>query len=281
MVEAKLNGSGAVLDNGLVRLRVEPSRDALQERIEAFDGEWRPVLESLAASGDADLDRVPRLNAVDVLSTTTPKEATLRLTGNANGVRYQVDATLGDGERFIRYRVTETRERAGRARSLQSRYGFASDLVDFCWAPHLRPRENDVVGQFSFKSPAIIVQRDAQLAALVADIKTIERDASQLVCLEPDMTAQPPMLAYGFKDHEPNGLIYFRHRADMVATVEPGTRTYGYLLYASATAEPLYGYREIVRLLWREFGESSFDQVVPQVLPLRPLRRLRARLRDS
>ncbi len=266
MVEAKLNGSGAVLDNGLVRLRVEPSRDGVQERIEAFDGEWRPLLESLAAR-DAELDRVPRLNTVDVMCAA-PNEATLRLTGNANGVRYQVDATLGGGERFIRYRVTETRERAGRARSLQSRYGFASDLVDFCWAPHLRPRENDVVGQFSFKSPAIIVQHDTQLAALVADVATIGHDAAQLVCLEPDMTAQPPTLAYGFKDHEPNGLIYFRHRADMVTTLEPGTRTYGFLLYASVTAEPLYGYREIVRLLWREFGEASFEQVVPQVLPL-------------
>lgn len=266
-VNATAGNDGATLDNGLVRLVLERSTSGMRERIESWDGRWRTVLTSLLAEGDAELDLVPRLDSVELLRPGKA-EATIRMTGGTPSLRFRVDATLRDGERFIRYRVTETRESPGRARSLQSRYGFADATVDFCWAPHLRPRQDDVVGQFAFKSPAIIVQRAKKLAALVADVDVIDAKSAQLVCLEPDMSAgEHPLLAYGFKDHEPNGLIYFRHRPDMVATIPAGERSYGYLLYASVEAEPHYGYREIVRLLWREFGERNFAQVIPQVLP--------------
>jgi hypothetical protein len=80
--------------------------------------------------------------------------------------------------------------------------------------------------------------------------------------------ADGPLLAYGFKDHEPAGLIYFRHKADMIAALRSGQRSYGYYLYVSADAEPRYGYREIVRLLWRLYGTRNFDNVIPQVLPM-------------
>ncbi|HEX9277022.1 MAG TPA: hypothetical protein VGA51_11590 [Casimicrobiaceae bacterium] len=269
-VNATASNDGAVLDNGLVRLVLERSTPGMRERVESWDGQWRTVVSALPSEGDAELDLVPRLDTVAVLRASGT-EATLRMTGGTPSLRFAVDATLADGERFIRYRVTETRSNAGRARSLQSRYGFAEDAVDFCWAPHLRPRENDVIGQFAFKSPAIIVQRAQKLAALVADVDVIDAKPAQPVCLEPDMSARNgarPLLAYGFKDHEPNGLIYFRHRPDMVATIPPGARSYGYLLYVSAEAEPHYGYREIVRLLWQQFGERNFDRVIPQVLPL-------------
>ena len=35
-----------------------------------------------------------------------------------------------------------------------------------------------------------------------------------------------PMLGYGFKDHEPEGLIYFRHRSEMVRELRPGEFLY-------------------------------------------------------
>jgi hypothetical protein len=268
-VNATANNDGATIDNGLVRLVLERSTSGMRERIESWNGQWRTVLDSLPAQGDAELDLVPRLDSVEIMRSGGA-EAMIRMTGGAPSLRFRVDATLREGERFIRYCVTETREGPGRARSLQSRYGFADASVDFCWAPHLRPRQDDVVGQFAFKSPAIIVQHAKKLAALVADVDVIDPKSVQLVCLEPDMSAPngaPPLLAYGFKDHEPNGLIYFRHRPDMIATIPAGERAYGYLLYASAEAEPYYGYREIVRLLWRQFGARNFDEVIPQVLP--------------
>ena len=268
-VLASVTSDVASIENGLVRLELTREGRYLVERLFAWHDGWELMLTSLPAAAGPGLDHVPRGDQVRLLQDA-PDQATLRVTGADGPRQFAIDIELHADERWFRYRVTEELAAPAPSRSLQSRYRFVDDHVDFCWAPHLRPGADHVVGQFAFKSPAIIMQRERRLAALVADVDLINAAAAQLVCLEPDVSRHHngPLLAYGFKDHQPEGLIYFRHKPDMIAALGKGARSYGYRIYLNGTAEPHYGYREIVRLLWRLYGQRNFENVIPQVLPM-------------
>ena len=115
-------------------------------------------------------------SAIQLLQAAADK-ASLRVTGAQGARRFTIDIEVRSGERHVRYRVTEDLDAPTQSRTLQSRYRFAGDHVDFCWVPHLRPGADHVVGQFSFKSPVIITQYESRLAALVADVELIEAAA--------------------------------------------------------------------------------------------------------
>ena len=269
-VKASVTGDAASIENGLVRLELRREGRYFVEQLFAWHDGWEAILASLPSAADGPgLDHAPRGEQVRLLQDA-PDKATLRVTGADGPRQFAIDIELHADERWFRYRITEKLTAPMQSRSLQSRYRFADDHVDFCWAPHLRPGAEHVVGQFSFKSPAIIMQRERKLAALVADVDLIAAAAAQLVCLEPDVSRHNdgPILAYGFKDHQPEGLIYFRHKPDMIASLPTGERSYGYLIYLNSAAEPHYGYREIVRLLWRVYGQRNFANVIPQVIPM-------------
>lgn len=270
-VIASATSDAASIENGLIRLVLTRQGSYLLEELFAWSSEWQSMLASLPPADleAGELDSSPRYDTVE-LKQHVPDKATLRVTGMDGPRRFVTDIELRADERCLHYHVIETTTAPAQSRSLQSRYKFAEKIVDFCWAPHLRPAADNVVGQFSFKSPATIVQRERKLAAMVVDVDTIAPQSLQLVCLEPDVSRENDgaILAYGFKDHEPEGLIYFRHGKEMIAQLPVGQRSYGYLLYLNSTSEPQYGYREIVRLLWRRFGVKNFADVIPQVIPM-------------
>ena len=268
-VKVSVDPDGASLENGVVRLELKREGQCLVERLFAWREGWEPMLMSLPAADGSDLDRVPHGTAFDVLQND-PRIAALRVTSANGSPWFTIDIELRADERHFFYRVTEQLVEDTLSSSLQSRYRFLEHRVDFCWAPHLRPGSDHVVGQFAFKSPAIIMQHASKLAALIADVDAIPASGTQLLCLEPDASGYSggPTLAYGFKDHEPEGLIYFRHKPEMTAQVPAGERGFSYRIHLNATAEPHYGYREVVRLLWRLYGKRNFDRVEPQVIPM-------------
>ena len=269
-LKVKVTKNAATLENNQVRLEIQSIDGVFSERIFAYNNGWQTVLESRPGGSDSSLDFVPTADTYKIVDQSGDSAA-LQLTGGEGHQTFRVTIRLGKDDAFFHYSVEESVSGRMRTRSLMSRYAFAENEVDFCFAPHLRPRHDHVVGQFAFKSPAIIVQSGRKLASLIADVDMIDASGKQLVCLEPDMSRQrspEPIIAYGFKDHEPQGLIYFQHRPDMIVELNNSRRTYGYRLYASASAEPRCGYRDIVRLLWKTYGEKHFSQGLPQVMPI-------------
>lgn len=266
---ARIEAEGGVLENERVRLRLVRRDGAWHEVIEARNGAWEQVAES-AAETAGPLDAVLQYQEAIVLCGHGA-EVSISLAGRDGDRTVRTRVTLRDGEATLRYLAVEELEAHRSQRSFMARYRFTAACPDFSWAPHLRPRHNDVVGQFAFKSPAIIMQEKTRLVALIADVATIEAGGAQPVCLEPDVRpgdGRGALLGYGFKQHAPHGLIFFRHDPLSSAELPAGRRELGYLVQVSASAEPGYGYREVVRTLWREFGSRSFGQVHPQVMPM-------------
>jgi hypothetical protein len=269
LVRAEADAGTAIIENGLIRLEIIGRRGRLTEVVSAFDGEsWVPVMKSRPQER-VGLDLNPVVTSAAVLSRSATR-ATLRLTGARGAHSFTVDVTLEKGARQLVFEVADELANAQSLRSLQSRYQFTGGRPDFCFASHLRPHEGDVIGQYALKSPAAIVQSGRNLAAMIADVSLIGASAPMLVCFDVDASPHAkdgPTIAYGFKDHEPYGLIYFRHDAEMVRKLEPGALRYGYRLLVMADAEPKFGYREVVRALWGAIGQESARSVTPQVIP--------------
>lgn len=266
---ARIEAEVGVLENERVRLRLVRRSGVWHEVIEAHDGDWRQIIEGLAEP-DSALAGLPQYQEATVLSGAGA-EVSVSLSGRQGERTVRTQVTLRDGESVLRYRAVEELGAPRSQQSFMAQYRFTGTRPDFSWTPHLRPRHNDVVGQFAFKSPAIIMQADTRLVAMIADVETIRANGTQPVCLEPDVepgNGKGAVLAYGFKHHAPHGLIFFRHDPQSSAEIPAGRRELGYLLQVSASAEPGYGYREVVRTLWREFGSRSFAQVDPQVMPI-------------
>src|SRR6185503_20890001 len=122
-VNVHVSQDDASIDNGLVRVELARRDGKLVERVLAWRGGWHPVVVSSQLIRDARLDWVPVLQRARLLAQSAD-EATLRLTGTDGARSYTVDVALKDGERALRYTVTEQLDAASRSRSLQSRYRF-------------------------------------------------------------------------------------------------------------------------------------------------------------
>src|SRR6186713_1845450 len=201
-LKAEVSENTATLENDRVLLKIEIIDGSFRERIFANNDGWQPLLESRPSGGEPSLDFVPTADTCKILDQSA-HSAALHLTGSRGQQTFNVTIRLGKDDSFLHYSVQESVSGRMRTRSLMSRYAFAENEVDFCFVPHLRPRHDHVVGQFAFKSPAIIVQSGSKLASLIADVDKIETSGQQFVCLEPDMSRQrfpEPIIAYGFKD---------------------------------------------------------------------------------
>ncbi|HMK37729.1 MAG TPA: hypothetical protein VK569_00220, partial [Bacteroidota bacterium] len=67
-----------------------------------------------------------------------------------------------------------------------------------------------------------------------------------------------PFISFGLmswirkKEH-----VYYAHADTMLSRIGPGTLSYGFFLYASASAPPRSAYRDIVRFEWSQYGRSN------------------------
>ncbi len=159
--------------------------------------------------------------------------------------------------------------RGGGYHEVMSHHEFVPGVCDYCFTPHLRPGANDVVGRFAMKSPVCIMQKDAHLACLVADVTDLDDEPDKMICLDANVkgsTGASSQIAVGIANHEPYGLIYFRKVHSPAPSATNREVRYSYYMLLSADAVPASGYSLVVRSLWRMFGRKNFMRVDPQTM---------------
>lgn len=138
--------------------------------------------------------------------------------------------------------------------------------LDFCWVPNLRPGKNYVIGDHTFRSPAIILQKGTLLTSLIPDIDLFEKYRKMKTALDLNIRENEyPLFSYGFKEYRNTGHTYYVHKNRMTDTVEDEELVYGYYLYFDGDAKR--GYEEIVRFLWENFAEKYFKNSPLPAIP--------------
>jgi hypothetical protein len=180
---------------------------------------------------------------------------------------------LNKGERWAR--VTFAYRTGGNLRldSFWSTYSFAPGgrrysaykPLDFVWTPQLRPEPEHIIADHTFRSPALMLQKDGYFAALVpvlADVDGKARKIRTVADLQVE-TADRPFFSLGLKNWIPepyrlrNTHVFYVAPDSLAPVVGDTTITMNYLLFLRADAPRREGYRDVVRYHWLTSGAAN------------------------
>ncbi|HWF37739.1 MAG TPA: hypothetical protein VG322_04420, partial [Candidatus Acidoferrales bacterium] len=112
----------------------------------------------------------------------------------------------------------------------------------------------DVIPNWSFKSPAVMMQQGVVFVALMP--RLIGQKSTPLA-LDLDVTSGPlPWVSYGALENQPYGHSYFRRAPKAGLHPLAGFVEYEYSIVAALQPEKL-GYRRVVRRLWAQRGHAD------------------------
>lgn len=184
----------------------------------------------------------------------------VRLSGKSAEHKLSSTITLVPDSKFVR--VTMQAEFASEPRRpiieyLMAAYAFLPDgllldhyrRLDYAWAPFLRPMDDHIIGERSFSSAAVVVQRGKLLAAIIPDV---QYPRPYPVALDLDLKnglLSVPLLSYGICSSEKDTQFSYHDRS-MLLHPERGVISCRFWLYLDADAKKRGGFDPIQEFLW-------------------------------
>nr|MDO8135961.1 hypothetical protein [Candidatus Njordarchaeum guaymaensis] len=201
----------------------------------------------------------------------------LQLQGISGRHNLKIRFNLEKDSKWLHVQVEDRIKGSSKVEGLKSSYSFTPESktkeemlpLDFIWVPNLRPKENYVIGDHVFRSPAVIVQKSTFLAALVPDLEILAENRKMKTVF--DFMLKPPnacgpTFGYGFKEYKSVPHVFYQHDNTMVKELSNETLTYGYYMLIDGEAHPQDGFRQVLRFLWRKYASQYLKDVEPQVL---------------
>jgi hypothetical protein len=259
------------MSNGLVRVVFEKGKSGYSEKLFARAGRWRLVLRNGSRGRDdpalkSDFRKIPvRLTEAQVVEQSQER-ISVALKGKARGHTLSKTYCLEPGEKCVRVAVEDLHPGVAELSYLLSSYSFVPDgrpyrsyrHLDFVWTPQLRPDGDDVIADHTFRSPAIILQKGGVVAALMPAVETIQpwRTLETAADLQVE-TSTAPFFSYGAMNWKTRSHVFYTHSDKMTTLLADSRFAYSFTLYLSARENEREGYRDVVRLLWKTYGEKN------------------------
>jgi hypothetical protein len=174
------------------------------------------------------------------------------------------DVRLEDGALVLSSREVGTHDEGGDD-TIELRVRHPIAKAEHVWVPHLTPEPGNVIGEWVFRSPAIIVA-DASIAiAFVVDVADVRRAKGHRAWLDYDHPRGEVTLAAGNYRHD--GHVFFVREP---ARAWHGTKVSLRLhVLASTRAEDLENpYAMVARFLWEQWGRRGFERFDRATLPV-------------
>jgi len=149
---------------------------------------------------------------------------------------------------------------------------FLGAEPEFTWVPHLRPKENYVMGDHVFRSPAIIYKKGKYSFAFIPDIKLLAENRPFQTIMDLNLKSVKstgyPNIYYGFGRYKPVEHILFRHNPKKKLKINANTElVLGYYIkiFNGSSIDDVL--QEINSFLWENFGrELLYENCNPQVI---------------
>ncbi|MEN6372463.1 MAG: hypothetical protein ABFD64_10680 [Armatimonadota bacterium] len=197
----------------------------------------------------------------DAQITKTDDELSVTLSGDSSSGRFSSAITLTPGSKFVRVTMEFEPKASNRQpffEYLTAAYAFLPDGLlldnysrpDYAWAPSLRPENDHIIGESSFKSPAVLVQRKKLLAAVIPDPNCPK---ALPVALDLDMmngVISAPLLVYGFCSSKPDGQFSYHDRS-MLLWPDEEKITCTFYIYIDAAARTDVGFEPVQERVWQ------------------------------
>ncbi len=229
---------------------------------------------SLIASGSGGLFTLPPTFGFTSARSDRHK---MVLSGEENGWNIRKTITLGAGGEVDVSVRADTDLSSPRLRYLLTTYAFAPNgqpmsaacKPDSTWAPSIRPREDDVIGDHFFRSPAVVSQKGAISAVLMPDLDVLTTERAIPSVVDLDCTGNvvdAPLMSYGFADYRLVGHVYFANDSAMVRPVPWSLRSDMAILLSSSAA-PYSATSQAADYLWAKYGSRYLGKILPQAMP--------------
>ncbi len=171
----------------------------------------------------------------------------------ATGNRLVVTATDGkvrfaDGALHLRGQLPQSGESNGITIRLEHDLRKTSHV----WLPHLSPEPGQVIGDFVFRSPAIIVADRRVALALVPDVDDIERAHGYRALLDYDHPQRA--ITFGAGGYHMEGHVFFRRETITCEGQHVDLRLH--LLASDDPRDLANPYGMVARFMWRRFARG-------------------------
>ncbi len=182
-------------------------------------------------------------------------DPSILLVAEQSGCRLSKRITLHGQEPHFRVEVACSLSAPLAISHILSSYSFVPEgaveaircFPDFVFTPQLRPEEHDVIGDHTFRAPAMMLQRKHCFAALVPDITAIDvrdRRIQSGADVRVD-SVSVPMLSYGLLPWSTRSHVYYMHTDSMAVSLHDTTVRFAYALFLRGDAPDKTGYREV------------------------------------
>jgi hypothetical protein len=319
VVEEKIIDNNRVVEisNAKVKARFTITNRKISQEYLAFDNHhWVPIVQSFLPPTNqpkdaiklynSQLDPLNRLITSEILDSISVIESdkghvVLLLTGHSSGQLVEKTVRLEDGESLFHFEVSAIL--SGKSPTLEyllSPFLFTpSAKPEFIHTPNLKFADDDIFGDRTFYSPAVIMQEKGSFCALVPDLDMI----NQHMVLSPDARfaatrikgrpldlpadssrwsmptgmdyniksglSDKPLFSFGIIDAIATHHMHWPHPSDgsMVRHLRKNTVKYGFDLLIQADAPINTGYQSVSRFMWDRYGKKCLLEPKPQVMP--------------
>ncbi len=144
---------------------------------------------------------------------------------------------------------------------------------DYTWVPHVRPRENLVMGDHIYRSPVIIYKKGKVAFAFIPDLKILGQirpfQTFMDLNLKPKALNAFPNITYGYGNYKPTGHILFKQNPNKKWKVKKNTDlTFRYYIITFIDKNVQEILEFVNNFFWEKYGRKLlYENLAPQVLP--------------
>jgi len=142
---------------------------------------------------------------------------------------------------------------------------------DFSWVPHIRPKEDYIIGDHVFRAPVIIYKKGKCAFSLFPDLDVLGSSRPYQAIMDLNLKpadSEQPIISYGFGNYHPVYHVFFPHDPKKTSKFKRNTNfSLGYyvkIYYNDSIANVL---KDANRFLWEKYGRKLvYENSNPQVL---------------
>ncbi|NVM53316.1 MAG: hypothetical protein HWN66_06395 [Candidatus Helarchaeota archaeon] len=262
-----------ILENSLLRIIIADHHDSTSERIEIHDnGNWIPFLSSLSGFSTLLFYKGKEFDSIS-LSFKTKTKNTLVFQSSDAKLTVNLEIKLVDRD-LIHFKYDLVTKAKLKLSKLIANYSILlGSEPSYKWVPHIRPKENYVMGDHVFRSPAIIYNKGQISFALIPDLDLLKENRPFQTLMDFNLkneeTGGDPRIYYGFGNYKPAEHIFFKHNPKKKMKIKKGTNlSFGYYIKIFKETPVSAVLESINSFLWRTYGQKLlYENLNPQILP--------------
>ncbi len=265
--------SHTILENNFLRIILEENENFTSEMIELKEGNEKiPLISSFEGISILTFYNGEETNS-RAISFRDKTNDMLRYSLNQEDMSIDLEIRLEDNN-LIHFKYNINCHQILNYSKILANYAILlGNDPTYTWVPHIRNRENLVIPDHVFRSPAIIYSKGKNAFALIPDLEILKNNRPFQTFM--DLNLKPgkyngiPQLSYGFGNYMSTSHILFEHNPKKKMKIDAGTKlSFGYYIKVYNNKPISFILEDINTFLWEQYGKKLlYENFNPQILP--------------